>query len=241
MKLIHGILGCVLAAGLTAHAAGPANNGTVIDNTVYTPLDIKLKTQYNDKKGTIHEASLTSKEILKLLGFPKGDKLATDYNGFGDSADVFVIDKNGIVADLTSEDVFSIDFSKIINKRDNSGKNDSFDDSEKGTLSLSFDFTGLEVAGVVAQGEAPPPSDEFSFDCDGVYIWQKSGGAIKDGDQKVTTKLTAVSFVGNGFDSDLAPAPSIQSDSKTPGSGDFLIKDGTAERKRQAARSYAED
>ena len=226
MKLIHGIVGCALAAGLTAITLpAEAANASII----YTKLNLNLMVQYNDSKGTIHEATITSKDLLKLLGFPKKDELVTDYDGFGDPAGVFVLDKGVIVADLTSAGVLSIDFSKVVNKRQDEGKNGSFIQSEKGDISLSFDFSGSSTqAFVVPKGTSEAPPSVFSFDCSGVYTWEAIGSGVKKGEQKIATALTAHSFVGNGFDSNLAPTtPAIQSNAKTPGNGDFVIKDGT--------------
>ena len=229
MKLISSIVGCALAAGLTVGTLQAGGPGAI----VYTKLNFNLMVQYNDAKGIIHEATITSKDLLKLVGFPK-DGLVTDYaSGFGDPADVFVIDKNGIVADLTTEDILSVGFTKVVNKRQSTGKNGSFDESEKGVISFSFDFTGSSTQTLaVAEGSAPPPTDEFSFDCSGFYYWEAIGGAVKKGEQKVATAITSNTYAGNGFDSTIAPAtPAIQSDAKTPGNGDFLIKDGTVNGK----------
>ena len=205
-------MGCLLAAGLTAHAAGSGNNGTVFGNIVYSPLDLKLKIQYNDSKGRVHEATITSKDILQLLGYPKGDQLATDYDGF---------------ANLSSEEIFGIDFNYLVNKKEKDNKSGSFSDSEKGVVSLNFDFIAPTPTGIVAHGSSQVPPSEVSFEANGVYLWQSSGGAIKNGDQKIATSLTANSFVGDGFGTESTPA--IKANAAISGSGDFLIKDGTSD------------
>jgi 2',3'-cyclic-nucleotide 2'-phosphodiesterase (5'-nucleotidase family) len=149
-----------------------------------------------------------------------------DYDGFGDLADVFVVDNNVIVADLTTEEIFSIAFNQIVIKRDNSNKNGSFNNEEKGVLTMHFDFTGSAPTGIAAQGSSQGSTGDYSFDVNGSYVWSASGGVIKNGDQKITTKLTADTFVGDGFDSSISPA--IQS--KVPGgNGEFLINDGSVD------------
>jgi hypothetical protein len=202
MKLINGILGCALIAGLTAHAASN-QNGTVIGNTVYTPLNIKLQAQFTNSKGNVREASLTSKDLINLLGFPKDAQLATDYDGFGDAADVVVIENGAILEDLTTDNIFSIDFNALVPKVDKGGINGPFTESEKGLLSLNFDFTNNIQAGIVAHGSAQvPPGDEFFFEATGVYTWSDAGAAIKNGGQKITTKLNGFNLVGDGFEDD---------------------------------------
>jgi hypothetical protein len=231
MKLIHGILSCALVAGLTAHAA-PSQNGTVIGNTVYTPLNIKLQTQFTNSKGKVREASLTSKDLISLLGFPKDAKLATDYDGFGDNADVVVIENGAILEDLTTDNIFSIDFNVLVPKLDKN-KNGVFTESERGLLSLNFDFINIDIVppppqnGIAAKGSAQlPPGDEFFFEATGVYDWSESGGAIKGGDQKIATKLNGFNLVGDGFE-DTNVTPTIKSNVSNSES-DFLIKDGYA-------------
>ena len=221
MKLIQGLLGCALAVGLTASTL---QADTVFGNTVYTPLNLKLKVQYNDSKGVVHEANVTSKDILQLLGYPKGDQLATAYDGFGHFAEVFVINKNGIVANLTSQEIFSISFNQLVNKQNKDGKNGSFSVAEKGVVTLNFDFIGFVTNSIVAQ---EVPNGEVSFTANGVYLWQSNGGAIKNGDQKIATKLTTSSFVGDGFGTNVAPT--VKANAAITGNGDFLIKDGTSD------------
>jgi hypothetical protein len=227
MKLIHGILGCVLAAGLTAHAA----SGTVISNTVFTPLDIKLKVQYNNSSGHVRAMAVTSKDLLKLLGYPASYRLATDYDGFGDAADVYVIDKNSVVEDLTSNDVLSVNFDETVNRYEiENGKTGAYADGESGVLSMTLDFTNIIEAGV-ADGE-PPIGNEFSFEASGVYDWHKIGATIKEGRQKTSTKLRATGMVGVGSDTTIAPTlvPDVQFYLKD-NIGDFLIKDGSVDGK----------
>lgn len=223
MKLITGILTCILAAGLAGFLTGTAQAGSVINNTIYTPLNIKLQIQYNDSKGRVHEASLTSKDLLQLMGFPSKDKLATDYDGLGDDADVFVMENNSAIADLTTNGTFTIDFNNLVAQQDQGGKNGAFTESEKGILSLNFDFIEFIQPTVIAQ--RVPSGNEFFFEATGVYFFQETGAAIKGGNQKITTKLDAGRMVGDGGESTFNPG--IQPNVSAPTNSDFLIKYGT--------------
>lgn len=224
MKLIQGIFGCALVAGLTTFVSVPAQaGGTVIGNTVFTPLNIKLKVQYTDSKGKVHEAGVTSKDLLKLIGAAKGNQLATDYDGFGDEADVFLIDKDSVIADLSSDSIFYISFNQLVSKYDKGGKNGSFSEAERGIVSMEFDSSYTIYSGV--QPLFITPEDYVTFEATGVYTWQESGGAIKNGDQKISTNLSVSKVIGSGFDSSLTPT--IQP-KEAPSGGSYLIKDGSA-------------
>ena len=223
MKLKTLILTCTLAAGLAGFIPVTAQAGPVIDSTIYTPLNIKFQIQYNDSKGRVREASLTSKDLLKLMGFSSKDKFATDYDGLGDDANVFVLENNSAIADLSTNGTFTIDFNNIVVKQDQSGKNGSFTGSEKGVLSLNFDFSQFIQPTVITQDV--PSGNEYIFEATSVYFFQETGAAIKNGNQKITTKLDAIRTVGDGGESTVVPG--VQPDVSNPTDSDFLIKAGT--------------
>jgi hypothetical protein len=213
----------MLAAGLAGLITGTAQAGPVVNNTIYTPLNIRLHIQYNDSKGRIRQASLTSKDLLKLMNLSTKDKFATDYDGLGDGADVYVIENNSVIADLTTNDIFTIDFNNLVAWQDQSGKNGNFTQTEKGVLSLNFDFSEFIQPTVIAQDV--PSGNEFIFETTGVYFFQRTGAAIKNGSQKITTTLDASRTVGDGGESTVSPG--IQPDVSIPTASDFLIKAGT--------------
>jgi hypothetical protein len=223
MKLKTLILTCILAAGLAGLIPGTAQAGPAINNIIYTPLNIKLHIQYNDSKGKIHQASLTSKDLLKLMSLSTKDKFATDYDGHGDGADVYVIENNSAIADLTTNGIFTIDFTNLVSWHDQTGRNGTFTETEKGVLSLNFDFSEFIQPTVIAQDV--PSGNEFLFEATGVYFFQRTGAAVKNGSQKITTTLDASRTVGVGGESTVSLG--VQPDVSIPSASDFLIKAGT--------------
>src|SRR5258706_5512722 len=117
MKLITGILGCALAAGLMTFAADKAQAGVVIDNTVYATFNLKISTQYQDGN-KLKKASLTSKQFLKDIGFNGNVKLAVNT----DTYDVWVINKDTLMANLSTNDTLAISFSNEQTVQPNSNK-----------------------------------------------------------------------------------------------------------------------
>src|ERR1700722_18520694 len=100
MKLIKGILGCALAAGLTTlvTSQAQASGHVVIGDELYSPLNIKLVVSANDPDtGKIKQHSVNSKDALKDLGFTaKGEMFAIQI-GDGGIGDVFVITKTEVI------------------------------------------------------------------------------------------------------------------------------------------------
>jgi hypothetical protein len=229
MKITQGILGCAVAIGLATCSTSTVQAvETSFDNEVFTPLNIMLQVRYNDNKGKVREAVATSKDLLKLLGYPSKDQLATDYDGEGDDADVFVINKDGIVEDLTEDNILSVEFNPLVSKNGKNGKDDSFSESEKGIISFDFDFTQEEsFAAIVPDGDAPPSGTETSFDVSGVYVFSETGAATKNDSEKITTNLNATNIQGDGEVND--EETSVKSNvTSVFTDGDFLLLHGTA-------------
>ena len=224
MKLHKIISGCALALGLAAFAAGNTQAGVVIGNTLYTPINVKGFVAYNDAKtGTIKRASLTTKAFLKLFGFPKGDQLAIVIGASG-AGDVFLINKNTVVQDLTVGGYVIVTTDEVVS--DTSGNSKSERYTSRGILTLNAysnpqfivnngAVQNNAVSQVVAQGFDQAASEEASdywLEVDGLYTYVETATAPdKNGKSKQTTNLKSTNFAGQttalsgvGFDIDLS-------------------------------------
>lgn len=123
MKLNQVITGCALAAGLMAVATFNAQ-ATVVDGDLLASANLKGTISYDDN-GKIKKATFTNKDILENLGLDdKGNKIA--YNV--DTEDVWVINKDNFVADLTDDYeavyiyLYQYTYAEKENQNGNSGK-----------------------------------------------------------------------------------------------------------------------
>ncbi|HXI69028.1 MAG TPA: ice-binding family protein [Verrucomicrobiae bacterium] len=178
MKLTTGLLGCALAAGLMTFATNKAQANLVIDNTVYAPFKLKLSTQYMD--GNKHKkASITSKDFLKDEGYNNKVQLVVNTDTF----DIWVVNKDTLVANLSSDDTLSIFFSDSQTTQPNPKKE-------------SYKETG--VLEVISDGVN-------SFDISGAYSDSYSWGKVdKKGNQTYKESLTAKDLSGDGIFSALS-------------------------------------
>jgi hypothetical protein len=129
MKMITGILGCALVAGLMTFAADKAQAGVVIANDVYSPLKLKITAQYLDGS-KIKTMSISSKDVLKDLGYNSNVQLASaSYAPF----DIWVINKDTLVQDLSTNDTLYLDYEYVVS---NPGKNGKY--NEAGVLEVYF-------------------------------------------------------------------------------------------------------
>lgn len=98
MKSTTVIIGCALAAGLMTFASGKVQAGTVIDNSLYSALKVKATLTFVDSNDKFKKMSFSNKDILSVSGTSgAGHKLALN------DGDVYVIDKDAVLADLTVE------------------------------------------------------------------------------------------------------------------------------------------
>lgn len=98
MKSTTVILGGALAAGLMTFASGNVEAGTVIDNGLYSDLKVKATLTYVDSNNKYKKVSYNNKDALAASGNTgAGHKLATH------DGDVYVIDKDAVLANLTEE------------------------------------------------------------------------------------------------------------------------------------------
>jgi len=193
------ILMGALAAGLMAFAADKAQ-AVVIGNDIYIPLNIKLSVSYYDANGNIKQARVTSKDVLKQAGAPKGTILASDlYYPY----DVFVINKTTIENDLTTDGNVTMVWSDTLDNTVD-GKNGAYKYQEAGLLEIDvytdpvFTDSETPVLDKILSEEA---SSEW-FEISGFYSYKENGSAIdKNGNQKVSVSYKAKTLSGLGADS----------------------------------------
>lgn len=109
MKL-NSILGCALVTGLMAFAADNAHaKNLVVDNVLYAPFNLKLETQYPDDN-KFKKATLTTKQYLQDLGYNSNVTLMVNT----DTREVWVVNGETLVSNLTSNETLAIGFSFVV-------------------------------------------------------------------------------------------------------------------------------
>ena len=224
MKLHKIISGCALALGLAAFAAGNTQAGVVIGNTLFTPINVKGFVAYNDAKtGKIQRATISTKSFLKMFGFPKGDQLAMIIGG-GGAGDVFLINKDTVVQDLTVGGYVFVTTDEVVDNLTGNNKSEQY--TSRGILTLNaysnpqfIQQGGVvqnnAVSQVVAQGfdqAASEAASDYWLEVDGLYTYVETATAPdKNGKSKQTTNLKSTNFAGQttalsgvGFDIDLS-------------------------------------
>ena len=212
MKLKHGLLGCALATGLMIFAAENAQAGIVIDNVLYSPLNIKVMVGvYNDSNGKITKVSITSKEVLKMLGY-KGNVTLAINTGAVESNDIYVISKDSVLENLTAEGILTADLNELLDYEDE-GSNGQFKYNSSGILSLYFYSSPqflveveqpLIVSNPNLDQAASEEASDYWFEISGQYAYTERGSAILGGKQDLHTGLKIVgNMSGTGHDVDL--------------------------------------
>ena len=212
MKFTHGILSCALASGLVGFAAQKAQaSNDVINNVLYAPVNLKISATF-DVNGKTKKATLTSKVLLtEILDFSKGDQLAVSAN----TGDVWVIDKNGLVEDLTAEGIATV------NTHQTGGTVKG--DTETETGSTEIDFYDDPQFGI--NGLDKSASEDASgnwFEITGTYTLKQSEG--KDNSKgffKESDDFSSKDLTGTGFfdEAESSTVPITKSSVSAKGSG----------------------
>ncbi|HXI71100.1 MAG TPA: hypothetical protein VNN22_12160 [Verrucomicrobiae bacterium] len=180
MKITTGILGCALVAGLMAFAPSQSQAGVVgSDGVLYSPLNLKLTVTTQNSKGKFTKQNITSKEVLKDLGFSSDVVLTIS----ADTGNVVVVNKKSgaIIEDLTATNIMSVIPTEILNNTSKTNNNGQFTYDSTGLVEVSFESV-----------------DSF-FDLFGSYTGSiKASKADKNGGQNVTTKADSKDLNGNG-------------------------------------------
>ena len=180
MKLIKGILGCALAAGLTTFVSTQAQ-AAVIGNELYVPFNLKLVATYNND-GKISKKTITSKTVLSDAGFSGKVTLAAGPSHTENDFDVYVILNNGksssVLADLSTNNVLDAETDQIVSNE----KGDT--ETSGGTITVVYDSN----------------FQDDSFTTFGIYSAKQSEGKVNNNGQfteKQQFKVTSLS--GSGF------------------------------------------
>jgi hypothetical protein len=180
MTLKTGILGCALAAGLMTFATNNAQ-AVVINNTLYSPLNIKVTASYVDSKGKIKQMSVSSKDVLKDLGYNKNVSLVVSSSNY----DVWAINKDALMTNLSTNEVLTISYSTYVYTY--SGKNEN-KYTESGISHVNFNDGG----------------DNY-FYTSGVFTWSdNSGKTDKNGNYNYSMNYSAKALSGYGYFVDLS-------------------------------------
>jgi hypothetical protein len=198
MKMTTGILGCALATGLMTFAADKAQ-AAVINGELYVPVNIKLAVSYYGKNDKLSQYRVTSKDVLKQLGYGKGYQLASSFGN-----DVYLITKSTVVADLTSDGYVTMDLNDQLDN-ETGGKNGSYKYTESGILSL--DVYNSPVFGEGLDKVASEEASSEWFEISGYYTYGEKGSASNNNNQgrnySVKIKAKALSGLGHDSSSDL--------------------------------------
>lgn len=177
MKITTGILGCALVAGLMVFAPSQLKADVVgADGVLYSPLNIKLTVTTQNDKGKFTKKSISSKDVLKDLGY-SGDVVLTISL---DTGDVVVVNKKSgaIISNLTTNDILSVTPDEYLSNS-----------SSKDGGEFTYDSTG----GVEVYFE----SDDAYFDVYGTYTGTIKGSKVdKNGMQNVSTKAESKNLSG---------------------------------------------
>ncbi len=219
MKLNKIILSCALAAGL-ATVATQTQAGVVIENTLFTPLNVKAVVTYLDSKtGKLKQASVNSKTFLKSFGFTNGDKLAISIGSAG-TGDVYVINKNSVVEDLTTGGYVFVDGSDLISSSTGNKNKEKY--TSAGTLTVSAYSNPVFSEGF--DQIASQNASAFWMEVSGVYAYTETFTAPnKKGKSSQTTNLKADALAGVGFDVDLDDANTLPVTASLSGSGSGTV------------------
>ena len=214
MKTINGILGCALVAGLMTFAPSQSQAGVVGDDGVlYSPISLKLTISKLNNNDKISTQTVTSKEVLKELGYNSDVVLAISL----DTGDIVIINKKGgsVIRDLTDEGVMSVDINEFLNDFKSSDKGSSTYNSS-GLVDITFNNSPAVSLAVATSSD--------SFDVSGAYTGTiKTSNISKDGDQNVSTKAQAKALSGQGNFSELYPDDTVVTGSATvKGSGKIV-------------------
>ena len=233
MKMTNGILGCALVAGLMTFAAGNIQAGVVIGNTLYSPLKLKLTIGVYNSKDAIKKVSINSKEVLKMLGYSKDVNLAIN-TGNVQNNDVFLINKDSVLEDLTSLGIMTVDVNELLDSLSD-GNNGKFKYASSGIVSIYFysnpQFFIEGKVPLIANNPdldqvASEDASDYWFEISGLYSYTETGSAINGGKQKITNNLKSVgNLSGMGYDIDLNnPYPTtVKGPGSANGSGKLSV------------------
>lgn len=212
MKYTQIITGCALAVGLmtvasnqTQAASSGSSGKIVVDNALYSPINVKVTVKYVDGN-KIKQASATSKDLLKDLGFNTQQVVLC----LGEDGDVYVVNKkNGDVVDISASETngMRVIINEQIYTEKYSGKDDSkYNYNSEGQIEVQF------------------MGDSSQFDLTGVYSAKLDNNTNSNkGTQQVKTSAQAKNLSGMGSVIDLGENLPATGSASGSGSGTLDI------------------
>jgi hypothetical protein len=207
MKLTHkNILACALAAGLMT-GAGKVK-AAVIDNTLFTPVTIQIVafTTPNDN-GKIVKVRINNKDLLTVLSDTfnesfKNDQLAVEI-GNSDSGDVVIINKNGVVEDLSSGDDINIDLNDVVDSNTENSKQAKHSEAGDATFTFYSDPQFDDIEDTELDTAESENASSLWFELTGSYHYTETD-TFKNNSSKVKRDTSFKAFFnGEGFDADV--------------------------------------
>ena len=212
MKLNQIIAGCALAAGLMAYAP-QAQAGLVYDNSLFMPLNVKVTFTLTDYGGKTVKVGGTSKDVLRVLGYPSGTTLAYLNNG-----DVYAINlTDGIFDDLSADGYIYVDL-YLGSSQTTLGKKGAYKYSESGTISLRY-FSDVNFRDI--------SYNNVGFITEGSYKLNKSQSSVnpKTNTYKVSESFQSSDLSGQVFDANFSGSIwSIYGIASGKGSGTLMYR-----------------
>ncbi|HEX7571166.1 MAG TPA: hypothetical protein VF492_11735 [Verrucomicrobiae bacterium] len=189
MKQSKLITGCALAAGLMAFA--PIQSQALVwDNTVVSPINIKVIGTYVNDHNKIVKITYSNKDILRYADAPIGAKLAL-WEG-----DIVVISNNEFWTDLTANGVLYVNKDAYTWKGID-GRNNSYKYVETGTVEIGYGSNGNDTYDTYNY-------NDYGFNVTGVYTHSESGSAVNNNGyqtrQTRSEKNTTSGLSGVGYD-----------------------------------------
>ena len=209
MKLIKGILGCALAAGLTTFAANQAQAGagTVIDGELYSIVNLKLVVNYEGDNGKISKKTVTSKQVLKDIGYSSNVALAIDSD-----YDFYVINtKNKTILEyLTEEGAMTATNLTSIVYAEKETQN-TYTETSLGTLGILFNDDNAD--------------EDINYDY--FYVTGSYSGSVKYNDQKngnykESTSVKVSGLAGKGYFEQIDDDALVTGSATVKGSGTLV-------------------
>jgi hypothetical protein len=192
MKLIQGISGCALAAGLMTFAAEPARADQVINNAVYAPLNLKLTAQYQDGNN-IKKTSITAKDVLKNQGYNNNVKLAVN----SDTGDIWVINKDSALQNLSTNGILTMTDSYVVSTVHGNTTKSS------GIVYFDYDQAGTPPPSASVSAAAVGPVNYFHIS--GSYSGKSTETKVSNqGEYTINEDFSAKDLAGYGFFSDVS-------------------------------------
>lgn len=186
MKSKKIIMGLVLSVGLLVLA--PVQTKAI--PLFFLIYDIKIIGSMVNDKNQIVRFAISNKDILTLIGAPKGSRLVAPFFG---PHDIWVMSGKEMVRNLTADNVFSCDYPEgPFDRNEIVTKNGTVKSMELRTVTYIFQ----------SNGNSGYANNEFGFEISGGHIRSEKESALRMRDNTYThsVNLSSPNLVGVGYD-----------------------------------------